>query len=171
MQCICLRRADVLEWGGTWGRDGGGRSGQGGGGSEGLLQGEDRGWDEREGKEGLERMRMRRGSSVCRLPCAACLICREYLVLDGVMVRCCSAGKAKIRLPQDRVCAREDGCACVIRCEAVGAALCSLKGSGCRSAQYSSSTVLHMSRPLSPLLHGLCPSSWSALFAPVPALT
>ena len=34
---------------------------------------------------------------------------------------------------------------CVIRCEVLGAALCSLKGSGCCPALCSSSTVLHVS--------------------------
>lgn len=39
---------------------------------------------------------------------------------------------------------RERRCVCVIRCEVLGAALCSLKGPGCCPALCSSSTILHV---------------------------
>lgn len=80
----------------------------------------------------------RGGSSVCWLLCAACLIWREHLMQDGGMLQSAD-GKNRV------VCV----CVCVIRCEMLGAALCSLKGFGCRPAPCSSSSVLHVS--LSPV--------------------
>lgn len=69
----------------------------------------------------------------------------------------------------------------VITCEVLGAALCSLKGSGCCPAPCSLSTVLHVSHPLSFAPHpflscsSLLPlavysSPFSALHPPLPGL-
>ena len=57
-------------------------------------------------------------------------------------------GRQKKNKVPARVCVRgRQWGECVIRCEVLGAALCSLKGSGCCPALCSSSTVLHVSHP------------------------
>lgn len=90
---------------------------------------------------------MKKSSSVCWLLCTACLIWREYLVLDGGMLQ-----KAKIRCVCVRVSVFVGRRAEGVRCEVLDAALCSLKGPGCRPTPCSSSTVLHVSHPLPPPL-------------------
>ena len=125
-------------------RDGKGRNrGMGGEEEQEVTAGERRQglwWEwESESKEEGER----KGSSVCRLLWAACLIWREYLVLDGGMLQ---SREGKNKVPES-VCVWDRGgmYVCVIRCEVLGAALCSLKGSGWCPALCSSSTVLHVS--------------------------
>lgn len=90
-----------------------------------------------------------------RLICMLVTVCRLF-DLEGVL----NAGwwdaaewerqnkkKKKNKVPA-RVCVRgRQRGECVIRCEVLGAALCSLKGSGCCPALCSSSTVLHVSHP------------------------
>lgn len=70
-------------------------------------------------------------------------------MLDGGMLQ---SGKGKNKAPA-RVCV----CVCVIRCEVLGAALCSLKGPGCRPALCSSSTILHVSSSSPLIICPLCP--------------
>lgn len=71
-------------------------------------------------------------------------------MLDGGMLQ---SGEGKNKVPA-RVYVCKSVRVCVIRCEVLGAALCSLKGSGCCPALCSSSTVLHVSHPLPPLIIG-----------------